>query len=232
MSWGRQVPADLKQLPQAVIFDVDGTLYSQKKLRFFMVLEMCRALLGSPARAADLKIVWNFRKMREKNRCLAASGDLEEAQYLWGARAAGVPPLRVRQAVQEWIYHRPLPYLARCRYGGVRELFVLLRDKGVRLGIFSDYPAEAKLKALGLEAEVVVAATQADVGRLKPDPKGLRLAARQLSLPLARCLFIGDQDDTDGECARRAGMPGLILAAGNRERQFAALSAWVKTCTG
>lgn len=218
-------------LPQAVIFDVDGTLYSQTKLRLFMVLGMSKVLLWDPPRAADLKIVWNFRKIREKNRHLA-TWNLEEEQYNWGAKVSGVSPPGVRRVVQEWMYDRPLPYLARCRHRGVKELFTLLRDKRIRVGIFSDFPAHAKLEALGLDSDVVVTATQKEVSCLKPHPKGLLLTAAELNTPIKACLFIGDQDEKDGECARRAGMPYIILASRNRDRQFDQLKEWVKTCTG
>ena len=218
-------------LPQAFIFDLDGTLYSQTKLRLFMVLEMGKVLLRSPSRAADLKIVWNFRKIRGKNRELA-TWNLEEEQYNWGAKASDVSPHSVRQVVQEWMYDRPLPYLARCRYRGVKELFALLRDKGIGVGIFSDYPAHAKLEALGLDSDVVVTATRKEVNRLKPHPKGLLLTAAELHTPIKACLFIGDQDGKDGECARRAGMPYIILSSRNRERQFDQIMEWVKTCSG
>jgi len=57
----------------------------------------------------------------------------------------------------------------------------------------------------------MVSATDADVDWLKPDPKGLIIPASKLKTPVKECLFIGDRDDMDGECARRAGMPYLIL---------------------
>jgi HAD superfamily hydrolase (TIGR01549 family) len=218
-------------LPQAFIFDIDGTLYSQTKLRLLMILEMSKVLLWAPPKAADLKIVWNFRKIREKNRDLA-TWNLEEEQYEWAAKVSGVSASRVRRVVQEWMYVRPLPYLARCRYRGVRELFTLLRDQGIRVGIFSDFPAHAKLEALGLEADVVVTATRQEVSRLKPHPKGLLLTATELNTPIKACLFIGDQDDKDGECARRAGMPYIIQAPRNRDRLFNELKQWVNKCTG
>jgi hypothetical protein len=46
------------------------------------------------------------------------------------------------------------------------------------------------------------------------------------------CLFIGDEGDKDGEWAHSAGMPYLILAPDNRERQFLQLQDRVKRCTG
>jgi len=99
--------------------------------------------------------------------------------------------------------------------------------RGIPIGVFSDYPALGKLRALGLTAQVIVSATSAEVNRLKPDPTGLLLAAGKLGLPAPECLFIGDQEAKDGECARRAGMPYLILASRDKNHQLHGLAAWL-----
>jgi phosphoglycolate phosphatase/putative hydrolase of the HAD superfamily len=206
---------DLVSTIRAVIFDVDGTLYAQRKLRQKITWEMLRFLVAHPTGLSDLKILWNFRKAREKNASLIG-GNIEEKQFEWGAKASNVSVEKVRQVVQYWMFTRPLFYLEACCYPGVRDLFSTLKNKGILIGVFSDYPARDKLQALNLEVNVMVSATDVEVGRLKPDPKGLIVAASKLNTPVKECLFIGDRDDKDGECARRAGMPYLIL---NRRRR-------------
>ena len=200
---------------RAFIFDVDGTLYDQRKLRQKISWEMLRFLVAHPTGLRDFKILWDFRKARKKNTSLI-DGDIEKRQFEWGAKASKVSEEKVQQAVQYWMFTRPLFYLDVCCYPGARELFAQLKEKGILIGVFSDYPAKDKLQALGLEVDVMVSATDADVDRLKPDPKGLMVAASKLKTPVKECLFIGDRDDKDGECARRAGMPYLIL---NRRRR-------------
>lgn len=200
---------------RAVIFDVDGTLYDQRKLRQKILWEMLSFLVGHPTGLSDLKILWDFRKARKKNASLI-DGDIEERQFEWGAKASKVSVEKVRQVVQYWMFTRPLFYLGPCCYPGARELVSNLKEKGILIGVFSDYPAKEKLQALGLEVDVMVSATDAEVDRLKPDPKGLIVAASKLNTPVKECLFIGDRDDKDGECARRAGMPYLIL---NKKRR-------------
>jgi HAD superfamily hydrolase (TIGR01509 family) len=219
--------ATLPSIPTAVIFDMDGTLYDQRKLRFYMVRAMFMGVLRQPRRIAELRILWLFRKMREKLGAEVVS-DLESWQYGWAAQAAGVSPEKVRAVVKEWMFERPLAYLRRCRYVGAEALFSQLQRHGIPIGIFSDYPALDKLKALGLRAHVIVSATCAEVNRLKPDPAGLLAAAAKLGTPAPECLFIGDQEAKDGECARRAGMPCLILASRRKNRQLHELAAWVK----
>lgn len=195
---------------KAVIFDVDGTLYDQRKLRFRMVFDMVAELLYPPRNIYDIKIIWDFRKERDRNRLLAEPG-IEDRQYAWGARRSRVSADRVRRVVNRWMFERPLRHLAACRYRGVRHFFRHLDRQNIRIGIFSDYPADEKISALGLWADVAVAATDPDVDRLKPDPRGLLQTAEKLGIPVSDCLFIGDRDDRDGACARAAGMRFILL---------------------
>ncbi|MCK9374516.1 MAG: HAD family phosphatase [Syntrophobacterales bacterium] len=214
-------------IPQAVIFDVDGTLYDQRRLRLWMLREMFRCVLSQPARLAELRILWLFRTMREKHAAEAAA-DLESRQYAWAAQAAGVSPEKVRDVVKYWMFERPLAYLRSCRYPGAQALFSQFQEQGIPIGVFSDYPALDKLRTLELTAQVVVSATCPEVSRLKPDPAGLLVAAAKLGAPPPECLFIGDQEAKDGECARRAGMPHLILAARQKNRHLHGLAVWLK----
>ena len=157
-------------------------------------------------------MLYAFRKNRER---LSESRDevrsIEKRQYAEVAQALGLSIAEVRRIVNDWIFEKPLKHLARCLYPGVRDLFYLLRQKKMKIGIFSDYPCDAKLQALDLKVDVMVCATDEKVDRFKPHPEGLLFTARELGVPVKKCFFIGDRDDKDGECARRAGMPYLIL---------------------
>lgn len=195
---------------RAIIFDVDGTLYDQRKLRFFMLLEMLLCCIRRPRTIDDLRILRDFRRVREKN-SYCVDANIEALQFVWGARASRVQVEKVRRIVQEWVFTRPLPHLGVCCYPGIYKVFSVLRERGVPIGVFSDYPAKDRMDFLELKADILVSATDKDVDRLKPDPKGLIVVASKLDKPVKECLFIGDRDDKDGECARRAGMPYFIL---------------------
>lgn len=204
---------------KAVVFDVDGTLYNQSKLRKHMLLALLSHYLPRPWQLGDMLLLSRFRAERERRAGQGCPG-LESAQYNWCAENGGYKPDKVRQVVEQWMYRFPLRYIAGCVYPGTAAFFEALRAKSIRIGIYSDYPALEKLTAMGLQADVIVSSTDPEVDFLKPDPRGLRLVAERLGLKASECLFIGDRQELDGACAEAAGMPYLILQKGPDAMHF------------
>jgi FMN phosphatase YigB (HAD superfamily) len=171
-----------------------------------------------------LKALRIFRAYRETVAVKGATTSLA-SQYDWVARHNRLTPAVVEAAVDNWIFRRPLLHLKACRYPSVRRLFSTLRSRGVKIGVFSDYPAEEKLTALELAADYAICSTDEGVQRLKPDPKGLLLCCHMLGVTPEQSLYIGDRDSVDGGCARRAAMPYLIIPRGRNpgERFYAQL---------
>jgi FMN phosphatase YigB (HAD superfamily) len=214
-------------ITKAVIFDVDGTFDDQRRLRLFMAWAMVFCVLRQPGRIATLRIPWHFRRMREK---LAAevSFHLEKRQYVWPARTASGSPEKLRKLIQDWRFERPIAYLPSWRYPNTQALLAQVQQRGNPAGVFSNYPGINKLRALGLIARVVVSPTRAEVNRLQPDTTGLLGAMVKLGAPVPEGLLMGDQEAKDGEGARLAGMPGLILASRIKNRQLPGFTAWLK----
>jgi phosphoglycolate phosphatase len=191
-----------------VVFDVDGTLYDQQRLR--------RAMLGrlllDAARTRSLhalRVLRVFRRVRESLGD-AQDPDFEVLQYERAAQKVGCTAEQVRALATEWMERRPLPLLAGCRLPHVDRLFEGLRDAAKAVAVFSDYPAQHKLTALGLQAHPVVCAGDADGTRLKPDPAGLLTILQRTGVPAARALMIGDRFDRDAAAAQRAGVQVLV----------------------
>ena len=193
---------------ELVAFDVDGTLYDQRRLRLRMMRDIVWHVLR--ARSLDVPaVIGRYRHLREE------LGDAEQDRFedelvRRTCQATGHDEHRVRAIAEEWMDRRPLPYLAACRYAGVAQLFDGLRRHGKRIGVVSDYPAGAKLAALGLAADVIVSATDPRVGILKPHPRGLLDLVAQAGVAPGATLLIGDRVERDGEAARRAGVASLI----------------------
>jgi len=203
------------------VFDVDGTLYDQRALRYRMLLDLARHTIASRS-LQTARVLQRFRRLRE------ALGE-EELDGFQAAlverttQATGVESRKVLDLVDEWIDRRPLVHLRRCRYPGVEKVFAALRRRGKTIGIFSDYPAAAKLEALGLSADLIVSATDATVDVLKPNPRGLTRLMQAAGAAADDTIMIGDRDERDGEAARRAGVACLIRS--NRPRSGSACFA-------
>jgi HAD superfamily hydrolase (TIGR01549 family) len=203
---------DWKQV-KVVIFDVDGTLYDQSKLRGKMLLALLQYYMWRPWRLQDVRMLAHFRSEREK-RAGVACADLENAQYRWCAEKGGYPVDKVKEVVERWMFDYPNQFLAGCRYPGTKAFFDLLLEKGIKIAIYSDYQAQDKLKAMELPADLIISSTDPQVDRLKPDPTGLFYIARHMGVSPQDCVFIGDRYEMDGECASKAGMPFLIIDKG------------------
>lgn len=191
-----------------VVFDVDGTLYDQRRLR----LAMLGLLLADALRTrsvATLSTLRTFRRVRESLGDAPTQAFMQE-QYARTALRHGMKVEDVERLATEWLERRPLPMLAACRYPHVDALFAALTRSGKQVAVFSDYPASAKLEALGLRADHVVCATDPHIGRLKPDPAGLVAIMRACGAIPQRTLMIGDRADRDGAAALRAGAHALI----------------------
>ncbi len=201
---------DLWSNTDLVIFDVDGTLYDQRRLR----LRMARELLGHTLLSRDLKTLKLLREFRHCRERLGEDSpeDFVDRQFEQTAKSCGCGEADVRKAVEEWIEFRPLRHLPNYRFSDVHTVFDALRQAGKTIAVFSDYPAREKLKALGLEADHVVSATDPDVLRLKPDPAGLVKILEATGMKAGRSLMIGDRFDRDWAAANRIGMPSMVLS--------------------
>ena len=203
-------PSDWDGL-RLVVFDVDGTLYSQRPLRLRMARDLLlHALLRRDL--ATLQVLRKYRHLREQ------MGDAQVEGFAvplvaQTAAAAGCPPEQVQAIVVQWIDRHPLPYLRACRYPGLGELFAGLRRHGKTIGVLSDYPAVAKLAALELAADHVVAAADPGIDVLKPHPRGLETLIRRTGATPATTLLIGDRAERDGLAARAAGVRVLLRAS-------------------
>ncbi|MEZ6021786.1 MAG: HAD hydrolase-like protein [Planctomycetota bacterium] len=162
----------------------------------------------------DLRWLAVFREVREELRALGqAQGPLERVQFEEPAARLAVPVEPLEALVREWMWERPLPFLARHVRPGMVSLLRTLRDRGVAMGVYSDYPVTKKLEAMGLAEffPVQVAATDKDVNAFKPHPRGFEVAAQKLGVAPADVFFIGDRMDVDGLGAMAAGQSYCIL---------------------
>ena len=215
---------------KAVVFDLDGTLYYQRRLRIKMAWMLFTYYLCHFFRIKDILIIKRFREIREHWDKISQSlhepdaedtgvtDSLEEAQYKYLADKMKVSRDRVRDVIETWMYEKPLKAVYETRDTELIKIMEELKKRGQKVFIFSDYPIEDKLKALNLKVDGMYAATDERVNALKPDPKGLMIIMEDHSLKPDEILMIGDRMSRDGMAAQNAGCDYLILAKNKRER--------------
>jgi HAD superfamily hydrolase (TIGR01549 family) len=203
---------------RAVLLDLDGTLYHQEFLRGLMAFELSTVplALGSVREALRVwRILKCFREGREALRAMEdPSVPLVSLQYSLVAERVCVAPREVEMVVREWMYRRPLKYLRICRRRGMMKFFQFAADRGLRTGVFSDYPAREKLHGLGIHAPLTVelCATDPEINAFKPNPKGFLHACKLWHLEPEEVLYVGDRLEVDACGAKAAGMPCVIFS--------------------
>lgn len=201
---------------RAVLFDLDGTLYAQLPVRLAIACEMALVCGGSVLRggARVPRIISTFRDLREQLRHQPPPTEgLPRRQYSVVADHLRCSREEVERVVTEWMHQRPLKWLSYSRRAGVIELLQFLEARRIRKGMFSDYPAQEKLTALGLggQFDLVLSAEDPDIGVLKPDPRGFLAAAARWGLAPANVLYVGDRLEVDAVGALAAGMRCAVL---------------------
>lgn len=187
----------------AVIFDLDGTLYDKRGLvRRIIIAELgiTRLPILARERLARRKFgglyfgseeaFWDnfFLHMGMGKKCLA---NRCRTWYKTDYMPTMIRTLKQHFQVREW----------------VTPLFEALAANGKKIAIYSDYGEVGfKMMALGMDltmADVVVSASE--LGGLKPAPECMKAVIEMLGVPPERCLMVGDRDDNDGGSARAVG---------------------------
>jgi HAD superfamily hydrolase (TIGR01549 family) len=195
-------------------------LYDQARMRRTMAGELMKLPLRQPASAVRVwRVLSAYRRAQEVLRHQVTTDLSSTTQYERAASASGLPVAVVQRIVDEWMFQRPLRHMMHCRATALEGLLAFLRDREVRLGVLSDYPAAEKLRALGVADyfSLVLCATDPEVLAFKPRPNGFLEAARRWGLPPSEVLMIGDRADSDGAGARAADMPCVIVGEDHSE---------------
>jgi putative hydrolase of the HAD superfamily len=118
-----------------------------------------------------------------------------------------------------------------CRRRGVETFLTFLERRGVRAGVFSDYPVLDKLQALDLADRMSLAlcSTDLSINAFKPHPKGFWHACALWGLLPGEVLYIGDRPEVDAVGAANAGMPYALLNGGAHGREHDQTSAYLVT---
>lgn len=188
---------------RALLFDLDDTLYP-----------LARFVMSGFAAVADtVNAQWQVPRATALETLVSASNAARGRELQVLADRHGLPAEAVAQLVDVIRLHVPdlrLPDLSAGVLGALRA--------GWRLGIVTNGRPDIqarKVRALGLHryVDAVIYASNHGSGAGKPEPASFHEACRQLDVPAARTVFVGDDPDCDIAGAHGVGMKTIWLPA-------------------
>jgi FMN phosphatase YigB (HAD superfamily) len=209
----------LSELPRAVSFDLDGTLYSTRRV-------VLRVLWGT---RGHWRFLSTYRKVRQALRCreFDDGAALHAAEIELLARALGQDEATTRTRLRQVHDELLVGALGWCGAdAAARPLLQHLHARGVRLAVLSDLPVEAKLTALGLaDLPWTIVLDAGDSGALKPHARPFARVAEAMGVALEQLVHVGDRHDTDVTGAERCGARAVWLT--RKPRRAIAASTWI-----
>jgi putative hydrolase of the HAD superfamily len=98
---------------------------------------------------------------------------------------------------------------------GAQEILSLLRRRGMRTGVVSnfDHRLTGLLEGLGLAPEIEVVVLPADAGAAKPDPRIFAFALSRLGVGAEEAVYVGDDAVQDVAGAEGAGIRAIDVSS-------------------
>ncbi|MDQ3938101.1 MAG: HAD family hydrolase [Chloroflexota bacterium] len=188
--------------PQALIFDLDGTLVDTVDVRIQAWLQVFAEEGIAAERDRVAQLIGSDGKRLAREVAAAAGRQLDDARTEAIDRRSG--------EIYSELNTDPQPL------SGVRPLLLALDESALRWAIATSSRAEqvmASVDALRLERRPMIV-DGSHVERAKPEPDLLLLAAQQLSVAPGHCWYVGDAT-WDMLAARSGAMPAVGIATGS-----------------
>jgi putative hydrolase of the HAD superfamily len=190
---------------EAVAFDLDGTLYPNLNFYAYIIPFILkeRKLLYAFGRARNI-----IRSRQEE--CGKENRDFYTVQAQETAKLLKVGDSSVRiikEKIEREIYRGWEPYFKNVKlFPYIKKTLYFLRERGLKVGLLSDFPYRQKIVNLGLEGFWDVALCSEEAGALKPCVESFFLLADQLDVRPEQALYVGNSIRYDIQGAQRAGM--------------------------
>lgn len=187
----------LQAAPQAVIFDLDGTLADT----FPLIVAAWNVALREP-----------LGRTYTPDEVVARFGIPDAAMLR--RELQDLPPGAWDKALRDYYAHYEDAHAMVLPFAGVPEMLRDLGRRGLSLGVMTGKgrrPAEITLRALGWDDVFAAVVTGEDVKHQKPAPDGVLLAAQHMGVEARRCVYVGDSP-VDIEAGRAAAMTTIAAA--------------------
>ena len=198
---------------QAVIFDIDNTLYSYDKNHIYgmrALADYCESAFGSSA--------------EEMESCYKKAGELMISRIRTDTAAIHSRLLRTQCMLE--LLEKPLfPHAVNMYHAywdtlirqaqpcpGVLDFMRGLKERGIRIGVGTDmtaYIQYRKLETVGAAPYIDFIVTSEEAGVEKPHPHLFDICVEKAGVRAEECAFIGDNLKKDVEGAWNSGLKGF-----------------------
>lgn len=195
---------------EAIIFDLDGTLYDKKNIAFYTVLK----------HFTNIKLLKASNKVRKilKGVDFETSSNFYNKFFSEISKTSLIPESEIKKWYFNSFYTSFIKILDK-KYRARADINNLLTaiSKKIPIALFSDYAKiEERLNVLEIDNEnFKIIASSEEYGVLKPSARPLLDIASKLNICAENILVVGDRKDTDGEAANKAKMQFYYIE--NRE---------------
>lgn len=205
---------------QAIIFDLDDTLYDYTALHPG-ALAALEEYTCERYRVAKDQFRISFSAAREETKQLLADTAASHNRLLYCQKTLehlDVGPIDGALEMYDIYWSYILKHMALRE--GAAELLAACKEQGIRIGICSDLTAHIqhrKLRALGIASLVDGLVTSEEAGAEKPDPRMFAMILKKLGCKPDQALYIGDNLERDIFGAERFGISALWLGGTGRD---------------
>ena len=129
-----------------------------------------------------------------------------EQQIEYAANKCKIDYSKAKAAIEKWMFVVPLDIMEKCAFKDLIEFIKSFQGNGKELVIYSDYPADDKLKRLNLTPSMIFTPENPHIAHLKPSKKAMEYIISKLPCELNDIIYIGDRDCKDKRSAQYAGI--------------------------
>jgi FMN phosphatase YigB (HAD superfamily) len=195
-----------------VIFDVDGTVYDQKWLRFRMLAELLWYLATPPFRISKVRMLSKYRKLIESAREGNSTGYHDRIlKQLSEKYQISTEELSI--FIDEWMQKRPLKYLVNSCHKEIPDALSYLESQGIPWTFYSDYYPNDKLDALGIKYSSTYYSAMDKINCLKPDRRSMDIILNDYNVTNSESVIVGDRIEVDGQLAINSGTHFILFKA-------------------
>ena len=218
---------------KAICFDIDGTLYPirvmNRRIFRLSVVHPGFGMQYRKARREFRKHQGSFRKeipFRWREAAIIQTGSGEEPEMEFSEDAFRERYGKTYDRLDRWAYRKMDRQYERTKtFEGVAKTFEKIRNNGLKVGVFTDFPLLRKLEGMNLASLVDFAASSDDAGFLKPDTHCFEYLLYNLKMDPQDVLYVGDSYEKDIVGANAASIDAVLvnvmgLKAGDAEARY------------